>query len=73
MNRRRFAAKSVLQPDTMILGIPVAQWDEILTAGFVQSLPSDAATTNTVVSKENTCKEGPLQSPHLANGTHENE
>jgi hypothetical protein len=43
MNRRRFAERTVLKDDTMILGVPVSQWDALVTANFVQALPTETA------------------------------
>lgn len=53
MTRRRFAPVTVLTDETAILGVPVAQWNELLTAGFVEALPKDAAS-NDLLNKQST-------------------
>ncbi len=52
MPKRNFAPQTTLQDDSMVMGVSVAQWNDVLTTGFVQSLPKVTPLAKTSPSNE---------------------
>jgi hypothetical protein len=48
------------------MGVTVAQWNDVLTTGFVQSLPKVASLAKTSPSNETVQTEQPVKSKGLA-------
>lgn len=69
MAGRRFAPVTVLTDETTILGASVAQWDELLTAGFVEAFPKKPASNDLLNKKALPAK---LQNPLDALQPHSN-
>jgi hypothetical protein len=52
MLKRNFAPQTTLQDDSLVMGVSVAQWNDVLTTGFVQSLPKVTSLAKTAPSNE---------------------
>ena len=61
MLKRNFAPQTTLQDDSMVMGVSVAQWNDVLTTGFVQSLPKVTSLVKTSPSNETVQKEQQAQ------------
>jgi hypothetical protein len=54
MTKRHFAPVTVLTDETTVLGAAVAQWDELLTTGFVEALPKKPVSNEPLSKKSAT-------------------